>query len=123
MKNEFQNKIIKISIIEDSEIHREWLKMKLADEINIDAVVSIDRFGRDGIESVKHYKPDVVLLDFQLEDMTGLEVAKRLKIHDPKIRVFALTAHTEALIIQRIISDKNIDAIAIKGSPWGARPL
>jgi DNA-binding NarL/FixJ family response regulator len=108
------NKVIKISIIEDSEIHREWLKAELSCEyINI---VSADRFGRDGVESVKRHKPNLVLVDFQLEDMTGLEVSKRIKKYDENVKVFSLTAHTETSIIERIISDKNIDAIAIKGS-------
>lgn len=29
--------------------------------------------------------------------------------------IFALTAHTESSIIKRMVDDKNIDAIAIKG--------
>ena len=107
----------KVSLIEDSEIHREWLRMELSNNKPIE-IISIDRFGRDGIESAKLYKPDMILLDFQLEDMTGLEVSKRVKIYNPKIKIFALTAHTEISIIERIINDKNIDAIAIKGSHY-----
>lgn len=107
----------KVSIIEDSEIHREWLKTELSDNKKI-KIISADRLGRDGIESVRNYRPDMVLLDFQLEDMTGLEVSKRIKINDADIKVFALTAHTEISIIERIIDNKNIDALAIKGSHY-----
>ncbi len=105
----------KVSIIEDSPIHREWLKIELSDHQKI-KLLSADRFGRDGIESIKFHRPHIVLLDFQLEDMTGLEVAKRIKLFDPKIKIFILTAHTAISIIERIIRNKNIDAIAIKGS-------
>ncbi len=35
-----------------------------------------------------------------------------------RIKNFALTAHTEISIIERIINDKNIDALAIKGSHY-----
>lgn len=119
MKDKYQSvhDEFKVSIIEDSEIHREWLKTELSDDKKI-KVISADRFGRDGIESVRHYKPNMVLLDFQLEDMTGLEVSKRIKTHDADIKIFALTAHTEISIIERIISNKNIDALAIKGSHY-----
>ncbi|HSW69874.1 MAG TPA: response regulator transcription factor [Gammaproteobacteria bacterium] len=119
MKDEHQNTHgkFKVSIIEDNEIHREWLKTELSDEKKI-KVISSDRFGRDGMESARHYKPNIVLLDFQLEDMTGLEVAKRIKTHNAEIKIFALTAHTEISIIERIISNKNIDALAIKGSRY-----
>lgn len=108
---------IKISIIEDSEIHREWLKIELSDDPRLE-VVSLDYLGRKGIESVRNHKTDLVLLDFQLEDMTGLEVSKRLKMHNENIKIFMLTAHTELSVIERIISDKNIDAFAIKGSHY-----
>ncbi len=107
--------LFKISIIEDSEIHRAWLITELSDCDKLE-VISSDRFGRKGVESVKYYKPDIVILDFQLEDMTGLEVSKRIKSHNCEIKIFGLTAHTETSIIERIIDDKNIDAIAIKGS-------
>ncbi len=106
---------IKISIIEDSEIHKTWLVTEIRDEDSLETV-SMDTLGRKGIESVKFHQPDLVILDFQLEDMTGLEVAKRIKMQNGAIKIFMLTAHTEISILERIISDKNIDAIAIKGS-------
>jgi DNA-binding NarL/FixJ family response regulator len=111
------NTLINISIIEDSEIHREWLKTELIemDKFNI---ISVDQLGRKGIESVKQYKPDLVILDFQLQDITGLEVSKRIKSQNNNIKIFVLTAHAEMSIIERLIDDKNINAIAIKGSHY-----
>lgn len=112
---------ITVAIIEDSKIHSEWLSAELSDG-NI-KVVSIDRFGRNGVESAKRHKPNLVLVDFQLEDMTGLEVSNRIKKHDESIKIFVLTAHTETSIVERIIGDKNVDAIAIKGSHYFERNL
>lgn len=118
MENTFNNlKIINVGIIEDSEIHREWLRAELSTDRRM-KIVSVDHSGRTGIESIKVYKPDLVLLDFQLEDMTALEVSKRIKCYNQNTKIFILTAHTESSIIERIIEDKNIDAIAIKGSHY-----
>lgn len=114
MNNEKNYRVI---IIEDSQIHKEWLKVELSTLKSMD-IVSTESLGREGIKKVKHYNPDIVLVDFQLEDMTGLEAAKRIKAYNNNIKVFALTAHTEISIIERIISNKNIDAIAIKGSHY-----
>src|SRR5579862_6513004 len=115
MENKFLkgHELYTINIIEDSQIHQEWLKTELADNPKI-KIINTDQLGRDGIESVKEFKVDMVMLDFQLQDMTGLEVSKRIKNYDPTIKIFILTAHHEASIIERIIKDKNIDAIAIK---------
>lgn len=108
---------ITIGIIEDSLIHMEWIKEETAEQSHF-KVVSCDDLGRAGIDSVRQWKPSLVLLDFQLKDMTGLETAKRIKTYEPHTRIFMLTAHTETSIIERIINDKNIDAVAIKGSPY-----
>lgn len=107
----------KIAIIEDSEIHQEWLYTELMDHPNF-AVIHVSNLAWDGIDAVKKYKPDLVILDFQLHDMTGLEVAKRVKNYHSDIKIFMLTAHNETSIIERIINHKDIDAIAIKGSPY-----
>lgn len=107
----------KISIIEDSEIYCGWLKMELSESGNLQ-LLSVDRTGKIGLESVKTLLPHLVLLDFQLSDMTGLEVAKRIKLSHESIKIFMLTAHTDVSILERIIGDKNIDAVAIKGSPY-----
>lgn len=114
-----KNKKIKISIIEDSEIHREWLKIELAEDERIE-VVSVNSLGRKGVESVKLHHPHLVILDFQMEDMTGLEASKRIKAYNPDIKIFVHTAHTEISIVERILSDENVDAIAIKGSDFFA---
>ena len=116
-QDNYTNKIIKISIIEDSEILREWLQAELLDHPKIE-IVSVDRFGRVGIESVKFHRPDLVILDFQLEDITGLEVSKRIKSSNENVKIFIITAHFEISIVERLISDKNIDAIAIKRSHY-----
>ncbi len=106
---------VKISIIEDSEIHREWLKVELENDPLFE-VISQDRLGRQGIVSVKERCPNVVLLDFQLEDLTGLEVAKRINVFNENIKLFIITAHTEITILERIINDKHIKGLAIKSS-------
>lgn len=106
---------IKISIIEDSEIHVTWLKAELQAHIDFE-IASLDSKAKSGIQSVKQHNPDVVILDFQLDDMTGLDVARRITTHNEQIKIFMITAHTEITIIKRLIDDKSIKGVAIKGS-------
>lgn len=106
-----------ISIVEDSQIHAEWLKAIFVENEYL-SVISSDQCGKEALISIKKNEPNLVVLDFQLRDMTGLEIAKRIKIFSEKIKIFILTAHTESSIIERLICDRNIDAIAIKGSPY-----
>lgn len=108
---------IRVCIIEDSLIHQEWLQLELESD-QCYKVITCERQGRKGLHAIKLLKPDLVVLDFQLKDVTGLEVAKRIKCFDSSIRVFCITAHTEASIIERLINNKDLDAIAVKGSSY-----
>lgn len=112
-----KEKLISVTIIEDSDIHRTLFFEKLSED-NRFKVLSQDFLGRAGIESVKKYRPDIVLLDFQLPDITGIEVSKRIKSYDASIKILAVTAHTEKSIVEKIIQDKNVDGVAIKGSHY-----
>ncbi len=48
--------------------------------------------GREAIELAEQSKPDLVLLDVGLPDVTGIEVMKEIKKRNPRVPVFALTA-------------------------------
>ncbi len=110
-------KLISVAIIEDSEIHRTLFFEQLSESGKF-CIVSQDCAGRSGIESVKKFQPDIVLLDFQLPDITGIEVSKRIKSHFRKVKILAITAHTEKSIVDKIIQDKNVDGVGIKGSRY-----
>lgn len=115
--SQLDQKKITVSIIEDSDIHRTLFSEKLSESGKF-FVVAQDKLGRAGVESVKKYQPRIVLLDFQLPDITGIEVSKRIKSHFNDIKILAITAHTEKSIVEKIIHDKNVDGVAIKGSHY-----
>ncbi len=49
--------------------------------------------GADAVEKVDRLRPDLLLLDFYLPDMSGLEVLRRLREEDhPAVDVIAITA-------------------------------
>ena len=109
--------LMSVAIIEDSDIHRVLFYEKLAENKQF-YVVSQDKLGRAGIESVRKHHPNIVVLDFQLPDITGIEVSKRIKSYCPAVKILAVTAHTEKTIVEKIIQDKNVDGVGIKGSHY-----
>ncbi|HWY80232.1 MAG TPA: response regulator [Candidatus Sulfotelmatobacter sp.] len=80
----------KILIIEDDKILLEMYKDKFTNE-RFDVQTAID--GQAGIEKMKAFQPDVVLLDLIMPNINGFEFLKLIKI-DPifnKIPVIVLT--------------------------------
>ena len=52
--------------------------------------------GEEGIEAVDHCDPDVVLLDVGLPDISGIEVARRLRQSNPELPVVLISTHDRA---------------------------
>ena len=107
----------RIAIVDDNKSHIEIYKCYLEGCADMH-LISESMSGEDAIVSIREKRPDIVLLDFQLTGMTGIEVAKRVKAYDKTVKVLSLTSHTHPQIIDRMIHDKNIDGVGLKGSKY-----
>ncbi len=71
--------------------------------------VEIALSGNDGIKKIKAKTPDLILLDFLLPDINGLEVLKEIRAQkDAKdIPIFILTNYTDEKLGQKGLFLKN----------------
>ncbi|MEV1288643.1 response regulator [Micromonospora sp. NPDC049679] len=63
-------------------------------------VAGVAHTGADAIESVERLRPDLVLLDIYLPDISGLEVLRRLREGDATADVLAVTAARDVTTIR-----------------------
>ncbi len=94
--------IIKIVLIDDHSIVREALKHTISSEKDI-RILGEAHNGQEGIQLVQNCHPHVVILDFVLPDMTGLEVTKKLLHWDPDLKILILTAAINDLVPFRLL--------------------
>ncbi len=82
----------KICIIEDNEKNLYLIKY-LLEMSGFQVIYAMN--GLDGIELVEHENPDMVLLDIQLPEMNGYEVAQRLRKLEGKANtpIIAVTSY------------------------------
>jgi CheY-like chemotaxis protein len=84
----------KILLVDDDPAHVDIVREVLAP---LDFAISSAQDGRSGIAVALESKPDLVLLDLSLPDMTGWDVARELRSHssldDLKIVVVSANAH------------------------------
>lgn len=85
---------IKILIADDHLMVREGLKQLIELEDDI-VVVAQAGDGKEAIQKIIQYSPDVVLLDINMPIMNGLEVIKYLKTEKIFANVLMLTLHNE----------------------------
>ncbi len=87
---------IRILIIEDHPLFREGLIKALSIEDDL-AVIGFCSGGADGVKKAHQLSPDVVLLDVNLPDFNGLQVARQIKNELPNIAIILLTAYHDSM--------------------------
>ena len=90
---------VRIAIAEDQRLIRELLAQVLAREGDFE-VVAQAAGGREAIALARSAAPDVLVLDLGLPDMSGVEVARALRIAQPKLAIVTLSMHEEPYLVQ-----------------------
>lgn len=85
---------IRIVIADDHAMVREGLRTMLAHQHTIEVVAEADT-GAGAIAAVEKYRPDVILLDIRLPDMSGLDVCRRLHDQFPRVHAVMLTVYED----------------------------
>ena len=82
-------KPVSVLVVDDEAVLAEMVSMALRYE-GWDISTAGD--GASAIASARTHRPDVVVLDVMLPDMSGLDVLRRLREQNPKLPVLLLTA-------------------------------
>lgn len=82
--------IIRLLIVDDHTLFREGLQAIFFTVHDIE-VVGEASSGEDAIRQAEMLKPDVLLMDIQMEDMNGIEASKRILDMLPETKIIMLT--------------------------------
>jgi two-component system, LytTR family, response regulator LytT len=82
----------RVLIVDDELPAREELSYMLGDIPTVDLIGEADT-GMDAVKKVKELKPDLVFLDIQLPDLTGLQVAELIREFNFPVQIVFLTAY------------------------------
>ena len=87
-------KTIRLMLVDDHDVVRAGLKSFLESQDGF-VVVAEARNGDEAINTTLEARPDVVIMDITMPEMSGLEATKRLKAVYPECQVLALTVHQD----------------------------
>ncbi len=91
---------IKVLLAEDHTIVRKGIRSLLDDEPEIE-VVGEAADGREAVEKVERFSPDVVLMDVSMPTLNGLEASRQIIKRFSTVKVLILTMHTnEEYVLQ-----------------------
>jgi DNA-binding NarL/FixJ family response regulator len=106
--------IIRVVLADDHVFVRDGIKSLLENEANIEVVgEAID--GADALEVVTASKPDLLIVDIRMPNLTGIEVVEKLRSQDNNVKIIMLSMHeTEEYVLKSIKA--GADGYLLKGS-------
>lgn len=105
---------IKVLLVEDHKLMRVGLKSLFEEYPDIN-VIAEAQSAKEAIEKIRMSKPDVVLMDIGLPDMTGIEATKKILEQFEGVKVIMLTSH--------ISEQEVLDALAAGANAYAMKDI
>lgn len=117
-----KGKRIKIVLVDDHRIVLDGLVSLLESDPDFEISAALGS-GEEVLEFIKKDPPDILLTDYSLPGISGLELTRVIKREYPKIKVVALSMHDEAHLVKGILKEgvdgyllKNIQQFELKNA-------
>jgi DNA-binding NarL/FixJ family response regulator len=91
---------IKVLVVDGHQTFAELLGVALAAQPNL-RYIGHAGTGAEALQRVAELQPDVVLVEVELPDISGIEALEQIRAQYPRTRVVVLTAHTEPALVGR----------------------
>jgi DNA-binding NarL/FixJ family response regulator len=92
---------IRVVVVDDHPMARDWTSGSLAEAPGIEVVGAAEN-GLGGLRLVTSLRPDVLVLDVHLPDISGIEVARRVRAALPRVAVLIVTGFDDASYAQAL---------------------
>lgn len=93
---------IKILLADDHKITRQGLRAMLEKQSDIKVVAEAED-GRKAVSLACELHPDVVIMDVSMPDMNGMAATRQILGESKKIKVIALSMHSDTLFISEML--------------------
>ncbi len=93
---------IKLLIADDHLVVREGMRAMLKSVPDMDVVGEAED-GRQAVDLCRVLKPDLVIMDISMPVLGGVEATREIKAENPRVRVLALSMHTQKHFIQNVL--------------------
>jgi DNA-binding NarL/FixJ family response regulator len=87
--------VIRVALVEDNDVFREALELLLGLRTDIEIIAALPD-GHDVVEMCKRLEPDVVVMDYRLPGLDGVQATAAIVEACPTTAVVALTASANA---------------------------
>ena len=107
---------IRVMVVDDHPVMRSALHSVLEAEEDFVVVAEADG-GRAALDLFEEAKPDVILMDGSMPDMSGMETTHQLRQRDPGAKVIGLTLYEQTTYLEEMIRVGARGYVLKTGSP------
>ncbi len=102
----------RILLIDDHKILLEGTQ-RLLSGLELYEVTGTASSGKEAIELLKKYDYDILVTDYELPDLSGLEIIKIAHSVNPEMKVIVLSMHDDPSVLKDLLKE-NIDGFVLK---------
>jgi len=93
---------IRILLADDHAVVRQGFRLILEAQPDLEIVGEASN-GRKAAELAARLRPDVVVMDVAMPELSGIEATRRLGVESPRTRVLALSMHKDSVYVREIL--------------------
>src|ERR1041385_1368765 len=93
---------VQVLIVDDHPLGRDGTRAALERSGRVE-VINTAADGAEALRMLAHRHPDVLLLDLHLPDISGLEVARQVRIEAPEVAIVVLTGYEDASYLRALL--------------------
>ena len=93
-------KPISVVVVDDHPLFRRGVVELLNDSDELTVIAEYDS-ARSLLNNLSNTYPDILLLDLQMPEQSGLDVLKQLRNHDEQLKIIIITACNDQEVLHR----------------------
>ena len=93
---------IRILLADDYKLIRDGLRLLIANESDMEVVAEAET-GQGAVALAIHHAPDIVVMDINMPDLSGIDATKMILEHDPDVKVIALSIHSTRRYVKEML--------------------
>jgi RNA polymerase sigma factor (sigma-70 family) len=106
---------VRVLLCDDHTLFREGIKAVLQKDPAIEVIGEADN-GKDAVEMARRLRPDVILMDIGMPQLSGLLATTRIKRERPGVKILMLTMYAEDEVVAQCL-EAGASGYVLKDSP------
>jgi len=107
---------IRVFLADDHPVVRTGIRNLLEKEVDIE-ILGEASTGEEALSLVQELKPDILLLDMEMPDLNGREVAARLREMGSPVKILALSAYDDPVYIRELLESGAVGYLVKEEAP------